>query len=133
MCPGVDLNTVVPILAMSAFLNSGQTCVATKRIFVHENIYHEFLSKFVATVKEYKFGPAGAEGVTHGPIQNERQFHNTMGIVKDCIAHGMLFAMGGDLPSTRGSLLIGPNVVDDPPVESRVVSEEQFGELSVLV
>lgn len=45
--PDVDIEKTAPEVAMGAFQNSGQVCVATKRIYIHEDIYEPFVAKMV--------------------------------------------------------------------------------------
>ena len=48
----LDLRGVAPEVVTGAFRNSGQVCVATKRIFIHESIYDEFLAEMVSFTKK---------------------------------------------------------------------------------
>lgn len=70
--PDVDIKKVAPELVLGAFQNSGQVCVATKRIYIHEDIYDEMLKEMVAFTKTIKVGPP-SENALLGPIQNEMQ------------------------------------------------------------
>ena len=58
-----DLNEAVTGAMQSKFRNSGQTCICSNRIFVHEKVYDEFLEKFSAEVKKIKVGNGLDEGV----------------------------------------------------------------------
>jgi hypothetical protein len=74
ICDDVDIDTCLPKIATLSFLNSGQICVLTKRIYIHENIYDEFRDKMVEFTKNnIKTGAGTEEGVTVGPIQNKMQ------------------------------------------------------------
>ncbi len=61
-------------IATLAFLNSGQICLAIKRIYVHESIHDEFLKAMVEVTKSLKVGEGNEEGVFLGPIQNKMQY-----------------------------------------------------------
>ena len=61
-------------IATLAFLNSGQICLAIKRIYVHESIHDEFLKAMVEVTKSLKVGEGNEEGVFLGPIQNQMQY-----------------------------------------------------------
>jgi len=54
--PDVDIKKVAPEVVMGAFQNSGQVCVATKRIYIHESIYKEFLEEMINATKNLKVG-----------------------------------------------------------------------------
>ena len=68
--PDVDVKKVAPELVMGAFQNSGQVCVATKRIYIHEDIYDEMLKEMVEFTKTIKTGDPSS-GALLGPIQNK--------------------------------------------------------------
>ena len=63
---------------MGAFQNSGQVCVATKRIYIHQDIYDEMLQEMVNFVKTIKVGPPES-GALLGPIQNQMQYEKVKG------------------------------------------------------
>jgi acyl-CoA reductase-like NAD-dependent aldehyde dehydrogenase len=74
VCEDVEIDKCLPKIATLSFLNSGQICVLTKRIYIHESIYDEFRDKMVEFTKNnIKTGAGTEEGVTVGPIQNKMQ------------------------------------------------------------
>lgn len=124
VCPDVDIEKVAPLVAISAFYNSGQLCVASKRLYVHESIYDEFKAKLVEVVKGWKIG--GGEGVMVGPVQNGMQYEIVKGYFEDCAVNGYEFALGGEI-GDAGGYIIQPAIVNNPPEDSRIVKEEPFG------
>lgn len=74
VCEDVDLQQHLPKIASWSFANSGQICMAIKRIYVHEKIYDEFRDAMVKFTKEnLKVGLASEQGVFMGPLQNKVQ------------------------------------------------------------
>jgi len=71
--PDVDVEKVAPELVMGAFQNSGQVCVATKRIYIHQDIYEPMLKAMVEFTKNNVKTGAPDSGALLGPIQNEMQ------------------------------------------------------------
>jgi acyl-CoA reductase-like NAD-dependent aldehyde dehydrogenase len=65
--PDVDLDKVVPQVTIGSFWNSAQVCIATKRIYIHESIYREFVDRMVAFAKTLKVGTSDEEG--HSLVQ----------------------------------------------------------------
>ncbi|KAI9843393.1 MAG: hypothetical protein M1837_006419 [Sclerophora amabilis] len=125
--PDVDVQATAPSVAMGAFMNSGQVCVASKRIYVHESIYQDFLAAMSAFVtKTLKVGPGNETGVMIGPIQNEMQYEKVKGFFGDSAKQGHKFTVGGPVQKTDG-YFIHPTIVDNPPNESRIITEEPFG------
>lgn len=70
--PDVDVKKIAPEIVMGAFQNSGQVCVATKRIYIHQDIYQEMLNEMVNFTKSIKVGSPDS-GALLGPIQNQMQ------------------------------------------------------------
>ncbi|KAH6988266.1 aldehyde dehydrogenase [Ilyonectria sp. MPI-CAGE-AT-0026] len=130
VCPDVDIKTVAPQVAMGAFYNSGQVCIASKRIYVHESIYDKFKEALTNFVKSWKIGPASLEGVNMGPVQNKAQFDIIKGFFDDTKRNGYKFALGGDIDESQNGYLINPAIVDRPPDSSKIVSEEPFGKVN---
>jgi len=126
VCPDVDVNKVAPLVALGAFFNSGQLCVASKRLYVHTDIYKEFQEALLNVVKSWKVGPAGEPGMMLGPVQNEMQYNIVKGFFEDCAVNGYQFALGGEI-GDAGGFSVQPAIVDNPPHSSRIVSEEPFG------
>lgn len=131
VCPDVDVKKVVPEVASGCFFNAGQMCVATKRVYVHEAVFDEFLREFVESVKAFSLKNLPILHPIFGPIQNQMQHAIVQDLVRDCKSQGYRIAAGGDT-GTPG-LFIEPTVVDNPPDESRVVQDEQFGEIYNLL
>lgn len=128
--PDVDVSAVAPQIATCAFLNSGQVCVAIKRIYVHEDIYPQFREAFVAAAKAAKVG----DGFTDlGPVQNKMQYERVKGIIADSASAGQKFALGDEKISSGKGYYINRTVIDNPPDISRVVAEEQFGPIVPLL
>lgn len=127
VCPDVDVDIVAPQVALGSFFNSGQLCVASKRVYVHQDIYDAFLNKMVDTVKSWVVGPPSAEGVMLGPVQNEMQYNIVRSIFEDASRHGYKFALGGDQSLDGSSLFVLPAIIDSPPDTSVVVTKEAFG------
>jgi acyl-CoA reductase-like NAD-dependent aldehyde dehydrogenase len=126
VCPDIDISKVAPQVALGAFFNSGQLCVASKRIYVHQDIYEEFLKAMVEVVGGWKVGKATAEGVMLGPVQNEMQYEIVKGYFEDSIKRGLKFVLGGEVKASD-SLVIQPAIIDNPPNDSLVVTGEAFG------
>ncbi|KXJ87558.1 aldehyde dehydrogenase [Microdochium bolleyi] len=140
--PDVDIADTAAKTAQFAFLNSGQICVAIKRIYVHSSIYREFLEAFVAVTKSLQVGDGLSEGVFVGPVQNKMQYDRVRGFLdniqatKATIAYGGATTDHGDAPAVQGlgkGYFVQPTVVDNPPDTSRIVVEEPFGPVVPLL
>lgn len=74
VCEDVDIDKCMPKIATLSFLNSGQICMLTKRIYVHEMIYDQFRDAMVYfTRKHIKTGGGFEPDIAVGPVQNRMQ------------------------------------------------------------
>ncbi|EUC40746.1 hypothetical protein COCMIDRAFT_107990 [Bipolaris oryzae ATCC 44560] len=125
--PDVDIKKVAPEVVMGAFQNSGQVCVATKRIYIHESIYKEFLQEMVNFTKQIKVGSPDDGDNMLGPVQNQMQYERVKGFFEDSKSKGYNFAVGEpDVAASKG-FFITPTIIDNPPNDSRIIQEEPFG------
>ena len=126
ICDDVNIKEVAPKIATLAFLNSGQICIALKRIIVHEKIIDEFRDAMVEFTKTLKMGEGNEEGVFLGPIQNSMQYEKVKGFFEDVEKEGYNVAVGGKNPDGPG-YFITPTIIDRPRGDSKIVTEEPFG------
>ncbi|MET3513887.1 acyl-CoA reductase-like NAD-dependent aldehyde dehydrogenase [Pseudacidovorax sp. 1753] len=130
--PDVDVEAAARALFDGAFANSGQICIAAKRLFVHDAIYDRFAAAFTALAKAARLGPGDQEGVDFGPVQNRPQYERLVALLADCRRRGHRFLAGGELPPGPG-LFFPLTLLDDPPADSPVLHEEAFGPLRALI
>ncbi|RAH54233.1 aldehyde dehydrogenase [Aspergillus piperis CBS 112811] len=143
VCPDVrDIEHVAGEIVLSAFLNTGQVCVATKRVYIHEDVYGVVRDAIVNKVREMKVGDGAVEdGVMVGPVQNRMQFERVKGLVDEVkklgyevLATGQKYGFDGvGEGKQEGGYFLPLMVVDNPPRESRLVREEQFGPILPLL
>jgi acyl-CoA reductase-like NAD-dependent aldehyde dehydrogenase len=126
ICPDVDVESVAAQVAVGSFFNSGQFCMASKRIYVHKDIYPQFLKAITAVVQSWKVGPASERDIMLGPVQNEMQYNIVKSFFKDTVDNGYKFAIGGGSEVEDG-YIIKPAIIDNPPDNSKIVTEEPFG------
>jgi acyl-CoA reductase-like NAD-dependent aldehyde dehydrogenase len=117
---------MAPKVAELGFLNSGQICLALKRIFIHEDIYDEFRDAMIEHTKKLQMGDGFTDGVFLGPIQNSMQYEKVSSLFADIEKSGQKVAVGGKVENSDG-YYITPTIIDNPKEDSRIVQEEPFG------
>lgn len=121
----VDPKEAAPKLFNSAFQNSGQVCIAMKRLYVHESIYDEMCDELATIADAAIIGDGLEQGTQLGPLQNKMQFEKVQELIKAADQDGKIIA-GGVIPDQPG-YFIRPTIVRDVAEGSRIVDEEQFG------
>ena len=129
--PAIVLPDAVPEaitehLFRAAFENSGQVCVAIKRVYVPEQLYNRFAEEFARFAGTVKLGNGLDESSELGPVNNDRQFERVLDLIGDGRERGGRIAVGGARHGEQG-YFIEPAIATDVPDDARLVSEEQFG------
>ncbi|CAI5741057.1 unnamed protein product [Hyaloperonospora brassicae] len=126
-----DVDKALDGLIASKFRNTGQTCVCSNRVFVHESIYDEFAAKLVERVKQLKMGPPRQEGVKLGPLIGHSALLKTSELVEDAVKNGAMALVGGKR-SDLGRNFYEATVLANVDDTMRVWSEEIFGPIVPL-
>lgn len=130
--PDADIDLVVPQIFWSAFTNSGQVCVASKRIYIHQDQYDAFAKKFVEFAKTVKVGDGLLPDTQMGPLQNHRQYEAVKALIDRAKSQGHKVLFEGEIPDGSGYFL-PVTIFDNPPEDSELVSEEPFGPVIPLL
>ena len=123
--PDADPGAIADSLFRAAFENSGQVCVAIKRVYVPEHRYAQFAKAFVSIAGSMKLGDGLEADTDLGPVNNRRQFDRVLELIGDARERGGSIA-GGERAGRRG-YFIEPAIATDLPDDARLVAEEQFG------
>jgi succinate-semialdehyde dehydrogenase / glutarate-semialdehyde dehydrogenase len=127
-----DLDVATKILAANKYRNAGQVCVAPTRFLVQQKVYDEFVTRFVAASEAVKVGDGLAQGTTMGPLANERRVHAMDGFIADAVQHGGEVRTGGARIGNKGNFF-QPTVLTNVPRDARVMNEEPFGPLAIMM
>jgi len=125
--PGTDVSAIAEALFWGIFINTGQTCAALKRLYVHESLYEEVVQALAERARSVPIGPGLQAGNVLGPLQNEKQFQVVARLVDDARSRGARIVAGGEPAPELGPLFYRPTVVADIQDGAPLVDEEQFG------
>jgi len=124
-----DLDAAVAGALQSKYRNSGQTCVCANRFLAQAGIYDAFVAKLAAAVKGLKVGNGLEEGVTQGPLIDERAVTKVEAHLADALAKGAKVLTGGKRHALGGTFF-EPTVVAGATAAMTVAREETFGPLA---
>ncbi|KAM5341357.1 hypothetical protein ACJ41O_014388 [Fusarium nematophilum] len=129
VCADVDIPSTAAQVTGMALYNSGQICMAIKRVYVHASIYGEFLQAAVATAKSMTVGDGKSEATILGPVQNHLQYQRVKDLIASLESEKLKLALGDPsvTSSQKSGFFIDPVIVDNPPDSARIVVEEPFG------
>ena len=122
----VDIKAAAQKLFWAAFENSGQVCVAIKRLYIHEPIYEPLLEELTRIARSTKVGDGLSSDTELGPLNNRPQFDRVKELCDDARSVGGRVRTGGARVGMRG-YFFEPTIVTDLADDTRLVAEEQFG------
>jgi acyl-CoA reductase-like NAD-dependent aldehyde dehydrogenase len=122
----VDVADVAKKLFFAGTVNSGQVCMAVKRIYAHANIYDALCEALAEEARNARLGDGMDPDTQLGPLQNRMQYEKVKDILNDTKSGGARILAGGEVPE-GGGYFITPTIVADIDEDARLVREEQFG------
>lgn len=133
-----NLDDTVAGVTRSAFLNQGEICLCTSRIFVQSKIYDAFLEKFVASVKKLKVGNPMEEDTFTGAVNSKPHYDKVMSYIQFAREDGGTIQCGEGVsvlnlgPTNKNGYFIQPTVISGLSDEARCMQDEIFGPVTCI-
>ncbi|SHF93312.1 succinate-semialdehyde dehydrogenase / glutarate-semialdehyde dehydrogenase [Kaistia soli DSM 19436] len=121
-----DLDAAVEGAMVSKFRNMGQTCVCANRIYAQAGIHDAFVEKLTAAVAKLSVGNGTAEGVTQGPLINDKAIAKVEEHLADATSKGAKVMLGGHRHRLGGTFF-EPTVLTGASAAMKLAREETFG------
>ncbi|MCP3906067.1 MAG: aldehyde dehydrogenase family protein, partial [Planctomycetes bacterium] len=125
-----DVEAAATFAVRNAFRNAGQVCVSTERIYVDEKIADDFERAMIRLTGEQKLGTGTDEGVTIGPMINDRQRDHVLRQIDDAVSRGATVAAGG---SGHHDNYITPTVLTNVNHDMPIMRDETFGPVACVM
>ncbi|KAL1916857.1 uncharacterized protein VTP21DRAFT_5561 [Calcarisporiella thermophila] len=121
-----DLEQAVRWCAFGIFFNHGQCCCAGSRIYVQEDIYDQFVEKFIEHARTLKVGDPFEADTFQGPQVSQLQYDRVMSYIESGKEDGACVRLGGGRHGKEG-YFVQPTVFTDCRENMRIMQEEIFG------
>lgn len=125
--PDADPKAIAEGLFWGAFINTGQTCAALKRLYVHDDIYDAVCEELTTVAKAMPMGNGLDENNVLGPLQNKAQYEIVANLVEAAKASGARVLLGGNPDTDQPGYFYPTTLVADIDNDNPLVAEEQFG------
>lgn len=125
--PDVDPKAIAEGLFWGAFINTGQTCAALKRLYVHDDVYDEVVAALAEVAGGMPMGVGVDERNVLGPLQNRQQFDIVDRLVESAKASGARVVLGGEPDREQPGYFYPTTLIADIDNDHPLVAEEQFG------
>jgi acyl-CoA reductase-like NAD-dependent aldehyde dehydrogenase len=125
--PDADPKAIAEGLFWGAFINTGQTCAALKRLYVPDSLYDAVCAELVAVAAAMPMGNGLDENNVLGPLQNRQQYDIVARLVEAARKSGARVLLGGNPDSEQPGNFYPTTLVADIDNDNPLVAEEQFG------
>lgn len=126
-----DLDKAVEGAIISKYRNNGQTCVCANRIYVQNAVYDAFADRLKVAVEKLKIGNGFDEGITTGPLIDEKAVAKVKEHIEDALSKGATVISGGKAHALGGTFF-EPTILANVPKNALVSKDETFGPLAPL-
>ncbi|MEV7574728.1 aldehyde dehydrogenase family protein [Pseudarthrobacter sp. NPDC089323] len=125
--PDADPKAIAEDIFWGAFLNTGQTCAALKRLYVHTDIYDAVCDELTTVAQTMPMGNGLDETNVLGPLQNKAQYDVVANLVQAAKDSGARILLGGNPDPDQPGYFYPTTLVADIDNNNPLVTEEQFG------
>ena len=126
-----DLDAAVAGVTRSAFLNAGQVCLGTERVYVERSIFDEFVSRLKASAEALRPGDPQSKDTNFGPLISREHREKVLSYYARARNEGATVVTGGGIPGLpapfAGGWWVEPTIWTGLPADSAVLTEEIFG------
>jgi succinate-semialdehyde dehydrogenase/glutarate-semialdehyde dehydrogenase len=134
--PDVDLEDAVDKAVVGKFRNAGQSCIAPTRIYVHEDIFDEFVERAVDRAAKIVVGNGLDDGVEMGPLFDQAQLENIEAFLEDAVSKGAEVLLGGERltgDEYDKGFFFTPTIIKNVSGLMRLTCEEIFGPIMPII
>ena len=126
-----DFDKAIEGTLRSVFLNCGQVCLGTERVYVERPIFDKFVAALKAGAEGMKIGVPDDPAANFGPLVSKKHQEKVLSYYKVAVEEGATVVTGGGVPQMPGELADGcwvqPTIWTGLPETARVIKEEIFG------
>ncbi|MGB9668682.1 MAG: aldehyde dehydrogenase family protein [Thermosulfidibacteraceae bacterium] len=123
-----DMNKVFPRVVLASYALAGQVCISVQRIFVEEEIFDEFVDRFIKETDKLKVGNQLLEETDVGPMIEEKEAIRIEEWIGEGIKKGAKLVRGG----RRNGAIVEPTILIDCPKDTKLFREEAFGPVVII-
>jgi acyl-CoA reductase-like NAD-dependent aldehyde dehydrogenase len=123
-----DLDRIIEPLAKGGYYHAGQVCVSVQRIYVHTDLWRDFLDRFAVRVNALRVGDPLLPETEVGPLIHPREADRVSAWTEEAVSSGATLIGGGRLSGTT----LVPSIIVNPPREAKVSTLEVFGPISCV-
>ncbi len=134
VCDDVDLDIATRGAVWAAFLNMGQVCTSGERFYVFEDVYEEFVSRFVTLAKSLRLGNPLGPDIDCGPMIRDAHRKQIERRIEEAVAQGAKVVAGGRRPPhLKKGFFFEPTVLTNVSHKMDIMKSETFGPIAPIM
>lgn len=123
-----DLTKAIESITKGGYYHAGQVCVSVQRIFIHKDIFKNFVQQFKERVSRLKTGDPVKKETEVGPLIHPKETERVQSWIDEAVEKGAELIGGGRL--NESTLL--PAILVNPPQDAKVSQMEIFGPVTCV-
>lgn len=126
-CEDADMSLLVPSLLFACVGTAGQRCTTTRRLFLHESIHDQVVTKLIIAFSQVKVGNPLEDGIICGPLHTRESVNRYFAAIETSQKLGGVVAFGGSsVDSIGGKNYVKPTIITNLPHNAPIVHHETF-------
>jgi len=125
---GVDVDSIIARTVTGAFSFAGQVCISLQRAYVHEDLYEEFVEKFIAQTKTLKLGSPLDPETDVSALISSKDVDRALSWIEEARQSGAVVAVGGN----REGNIVEPTVLLNVDPQQKVSCQEVFAPIVLI-
>lgn len=126
-----DMDKAVEAALITKFRNTGQSCIASNRIYIQDQVYDQFARSFIERTDAMTVGDGMDDEVDIGPMIDAEGLEGAVAQIEDATSKGANLECGGE-PLDRAGYFLPPTVLTDVPSDASCLREETFAPVAPL-
>lgn len=124
-----DIEEAAKVLTTRAYAQAGQSCISVQRIYVHADVYDQFVTTMTKTVNNLKVGDPESMQTDVGPLISEDEARRVEAWIEEAVAAGGKVIAGGK----RIGPVVTPTLLENVTPSMKVLCQEIFGPVASIV
>ncbi|MBT3235873.1 MAG: aldehyde dehydrogenase family protein [Bdellovibrionales bacterium] len=122
-----DLEAAVASVVDGAMFNSGQSCCGVERLYLHQDIYDQFIQQAQKLLTEYRLGDPCQSSSSVGPLAKGNSADYMLQQVQQAVSLGAKILTGGKIKKIAQGIFFEPTLMVGVDHQMEVMQEENFG------
>jgi acyl-CoA reductase-like NAD-dependent aldehyde dehydrogenase len=133
VCKDADIEKAAVGAVKGRFINCGQSCIASKRFIVVEDVKDEFLENYITNTQKLIVGNPESDDTDMGPLVNINALEKIEAQVREAVKEGAEIVLGGERIDNDLGYFYQPTIIKNVTANMRIAQDEVFGPVAPII